>query len=193
MYVVCVCKIIQPESPPANAQSLYPILVSCLAPLAMLVWRPTCRCCRLIESRVHTNMQTRMPPPIRYGYERTMSIVLPCILLLFSLLALCIEYEYVLVPWRGRLAGETRGIFIGQATLILLAWYSYLVCRMSDAGSVPPEMRDVGARLPPEVRSSKNWCEHCQNVKPPRCHHCRRCNKFDLGHGEGQVTTLFVC
>ncbi|KAL8172530.1 hypothetical protein V2J09_024334, partial [Rumex salicifolius] len=89
--------------------------------------------------------------------------------------------------------------------LILLAW-SYVMVVIQDPGSVPENWRPMlGEHLEEgtsnahpnlvapesstpvisvpdetETRSAVRYCTRCQNVKPPRCHHCSVCQKCIL-------------
>lgn len=72
--------------------------------------------------------------------------------------------------------------------LVLLLW-SYIRVVLKDPGSVPENWRAVSGEESLEVgtslaaaedgfeRRSRGgvYCIHCQNWKPPRCHHCSIC------------------
>ncbi|XWS76823.1 hypothetical protein CRYUN_Cryun01aG0210600 [Craigia yunnanensis] len=85
-------------------------------------------------------------------------------------------------------------IIIFHVLLILLLW-SYFKVVFKDPGSVPENWRAVSAEENLEVGSSLaaedygfgrrsrgvgGYCIHCQNGKPPRCHHCSVCQRCVL-------------
>ncbi|GMJ00973.1 hypothetical protein like AT4G00840 [Hibiscus trionum] len=84
-------------------------------------------------------------------------------------------------------------VIIFHVLLILLLW-SYIRVVLKDPGSVPENWRAVFVEENPEVGSSLaaaedgferrtrggGYCTHCQNGKPPRCHHCSICRRCVL-------------
>ncbi|KAK8636197.1 hypothetical protein V6N13_004903 [Hibiscus sabdariffa] len=84
-------------------------------------------------------------------------------------------------------------VIIFHVLLILLIW-SYVRVVLKDPGSVPENWRADFAEENPEVGSSLaaaedgferrtrggGYCTHCQNGKPPRCHHCSICRRCVL-------------
>ncbi|XP_022757607.1 probable protein S-acyltransferase 12 [Durio zibethinus] len=83
-------------------------------------------------------------------------------------------------------------VIIFHVLLILLLW-SYFRVVFKDPGSVPENWRavsaeenlGVGSSLAAvddgfERRSRGGYCIHCQNGKPPRCHHCSVCQRCVL-------------
>ncbi|XVE77327.1 hypothetical protein DITRI_Ditri13aG0053600 [Diplodiscus trichospermus] len=84
-------------------------------------------------------------------------------------------------------------IIIFHILLILLLW-SYFRVVFKDPGSVPENWRAVSAEENLEVGGSLAaaddgferrprggyYCLHCQNGKPPRCHHCSVCQRCVL-------------
>ncbi|XP_065860075.1 probable protein S-acyltransferase 12 isoform X2 [Euphorbia lathyris] len=82
--------------------------------------------------------------------------------------------------------------------LVLLLW-SYFRAVFTDPGSVPENWRPVvtgedieeGGRVDGlecgapssdslDSRQAVSYCNHCQNSKPPRCHHCSVCQRCVL-------------
>ncbi|KAK9018525.1 hypothetical protein V6N11_001497 [Hibiscus sabdariffa] len=86
-------------------------------------------------------------------------------------------------------------VIIFHVLLILLIW-SYVRVVLKDPGSVPENWRADFAEENPEVGSSLaaaedgferrtrggGYCTHCQNGKPPRCHHCSIFSDTVLGN-----------
>ncbi|KAL9385249.1 hypothetical protein Peur_022259 [Populus x canadensis] len=86
-------------------------------------------------------------------------------------------------------------IMIFHFLLIMLLW-SYFTVVSKDPGSVPENWRAVLPEEALETGSSLNdrsdcvvatdgldrraFCNHCQNGKPPRCHHCSVCQRCVL-------------
>ncbi|XP_052192921.1 probable protein S-acyltransferase 12 [Diospyros lotus] len=96
-------------------------------------------------------------------------------------------------------------LVIFHALLVLLLWCYFMVV-FCDPGSVPPNWRPVsegnleeGSSMPlsdcmtsesldstisssdaPQRRSAVSYCIHCENGKPPRCHHCSVCQRCVL-------------
>lgn len=86
-------------------------------------------------------------------------------------------------------------IIIFHFLLIMLLW-SYFTVVSKDPGSVPENWRAVLPEEALETGSSLNdrsdcvvatdgldrraFCNHCQNGKPPRCHHCSVCQRCVL-------------
>ncbi|XP_011039088.1 PREDICTED: probable protein S-acyltransferase 12 isoform X1 [Populus euphratica] len=86
-------------------------------------------------------------------------------------------------------------IVIFHFLLIMLLW-SYFMVVSKDPGSVPENWRAVLPEEALETGSSLNdrsecvvatdgldrraFCNHCQNGKPPRCHHCSVCQRCVL-------------
>ncbi|RAL47644.1 hypothetical protein DM860_011382 [Cuscuta australis] len=114
-------------------------------------------------------------------------------------------YAVVVVTWGPHLlAGGFRSVasfailIVFHVLLVLLSW-SYLRAVLQDPGSVPdnwkvspelnveegilvtlpdndgPENSGTGGR-----RREVGFCRHCQNGKPPRCHHCSVCQRCVL-------------
>ncbi|KAL3517330.1 hypothetical protein ACH5RR_024232 [Cinchona calisaya] len=96
-------------------------------------------------------------------------------------------------------------IILFHFVLVLLTW-SYIMVVFRDPGSVPDNWklvpaedfeegnsttipRNVGSEISASTLSSSDatetrpavpYCNHCQNGKPPRCHHCSICNRCVL-------------
>ncbi|KAI5564843.1 hypothetical protein POPTR_014G104000v4 [Populus trichocarpa] len=86
-------------------------------------------------------------------------------------------------------------IMIFHFLLIMLLW-SYFTVLSKDPGSVPENWRAVLPEEALETGSSLNdrsdcvvatdgldrraFCNHCENGKPPRCHHCSVCQRCVL-------------
>lgn len=116
-------------------------------------------------------------------------------------------YAVVVVAWGPHLLdGGFRSfasfavLIVFHILLVLLSW-SYLRVVLQDPGSVPenwkaspelnvedgflvampdngrPENSDLGMG---ERRGDVGFCRHCQNGKPPRCHHCSVCQRCVL-------------
>ncbi|KAK6260500.1 Palmitoyltransferase [Theobroma cacao] len=107
-------------------------------------------------------------------------------------------YAVVLLTWGPQLLGGGFHSFLSFAIiitfhvlLILLLW-SYFRVVFKDPGSVPGNWRPVSPEENLEVgssfaaaddgleRSRGGYCSHCQNGKPPRCHHCSVCQRCVL-------------
>ncbi|TYH62964.1 hypothetical protein ES332_D07G157100v1 [Gossypium tomentosum] len=84
-------------------------------------------------------------------------------------------------------------VIIFNVLLVLLLW-SYIRVVLKDPGSVPENWRAVSGEESLEVGTSLaaaedgferrsrggGYCIHCQNGKPPRCHHCSICQRCVL-------------
>ncbi|KAL1161734.1 hypothetical protein V6Z11_A07G156000 [Gossypium hirsutum] len=84
-------------------------------------------------------------------------------------------------------------VIIFHVLLVLLLW-SYIRVVLKDPGSVPENWRAVPGEESLEVGTSLaaaedgferrsrggGYCIHCQNGKPPRCHHCSICQRCVL-------------
>ncbi|MBA0732661.1 hypothetical protein Gogos_016737 [Gossypium gossypioides] len=84
-------------------------------------------------------------------------------------------------------------VIIFHVLLVLLLW-SYIRVVLKDPGSVPENWRAVSGEESLEVGTSLaaaedgferrsrggGYCIHCQNGKPPRCHHCSICQRCVL-------------
>ena len=116
------------------------------------------------------------PPPRRilYVYERMMGQVVPILFLFASIYTMHVGTEYILAPFVGRSNWANYILFGWSSLLVLLGWLSFYLGRTTDPGSIPSE---IGHQMPPEMRNQQNWCDQCENVKPPRAHHCRRCKR----------------
>ncbi|XP_021281010.1 probable protein S-acyltransferase 12 isoform X2 [Herrania umbratica] len=107
-------------------------------------------------------------------------------------------YAVVLLTWGPQLLRGGFHSFLSVAIiitfhvlLILLLW-SYFRVVFKDPGSVPANWRPVSPEGNLEVGSSfaaadgglerarGGYCSHCQNGKPPRCHHCSVCQRCVL-------------
>ncbi|XP_039048169.1 probable protein S-acyltransferase 12 [Hibiscus syriacus] len=118
-----------------------------------------------------------------------------CMILLFAAIVGVSYYAVVLLTCGPQLL---RGgfhsllsftiVIVFHVLLILLLW-SYIRVVLKDPGSVPENWRTVSVEENLEVGSSLaaaedgferrsrgvGYCTHCQNGKPPRCHHCSIC------------------
>ncbi|KAG6420324.1 hypothetical protein SASPL_116848 [Salvia splendens] len=78
-------------------------------------------------------------------------------------------------------------VAIFHVLLVLLAW-SYLMAVFRDPGAVPPNWKLLPQQDAAETSSSvelnataiPQFCNRCQNGKPPRCHHCSVCERCVL-------------
>ncbi|KAI3441704.1 S-acyltransferase [Psidium guajava] len=131
------------------------------------------------------------------------------ILLVLAIVAVS-YYAVVVLTWGPRLLRGGLYSFLAffflvlfHLLLLLLSW-SYFMVVLTDPGSVPENWRTVrdeenfeadGSCLPHEASGSgSTWpssngsegrpplgfCIHCQNGKPPRCHHCSVCQRCVL-------------
>ena len=100
----------------------------------------------------------------------------------------CLTVGFLGLKWK--IEGESALFFIFFLQLIMLLW-SYFTVVSKDPGSVPENWRAVLPEEALETGSSLNdrsdcvvatdgldrraFCNHCENGKPPRCHHCSVC------------------
>ncbi|KAE8662440.1 putative protein S-acyltransferase 14 [Hibiscus syriacus] len=84
-------------------------------------------------------------------------------------------------------------VIVFHVLLVLLLW-SYIRVVIKNPGSVPENWRTVSVEESSEVGNSLaaaedgferrsrggGYCTHCQNGKPPRCHHCSICRRCVL-------------
>jgi len=128
-----------------------------------------------------------------------MTTLLPCALTALSIGSLYLLNTSLLTPWIGSpftsssyIADPSPSsvdppstlsfvIFCVSCALQLMAWASYERARFSSPGRVPTEMAEHARNsMPPEMRSGPHWCDKCENVKPPRARHCKRCKTCTL-------------
>ncbi|GKV13163.1 hypothetical protein SLE2022_030520 [Rubroshorea leprosula] len=112
-------------------------------------------------------------------------------------------YAVVLLTWAPQLSrGGLQSllaflIIIAFHVLLFMLVWCYFMVVFTDPGSVPENWRLVSAEnnleaggssvdAPPETsdrldgRPTAGYCAHCQNGKPPRCHHCSICQRCVL-------------
>ena len=70
--------------------------------------------------------------------------------------------------------------------LVLCIWICYVRACVTNAGHVPPgrvpELPE-GVSLEKggdEVTLRGRWCRRCKAFKPPRAHHCKTCQRFEM-------------
>ena len=83
---------------------------------------------------------------------------------------------------RARAGGPDSNTAVGELllfhSLFVPLVVSYLRCVLTDPGAVP---RGWAAGIDREdLRDGQRWCEHCNQVKPERAHHCSLCRRCVL-------------
>jgi len=114
-------------------------------------------------------------------------------ILLFAAIVILTYYAVVFVTWGPLLFPLSSSssffssffILLLFHTLLLLLTWSYFMSVFNDPGSVP-QLPAVAVPPPSNqfqleeeastsTTSTVGYCTRCQNVKPPRCHHCSIC------------------
>ena len=72
----------------------------------------------------------------------------------------------------------------GASFLVGMLLWNYWLCVLIDPGRVPegwqPDVRsEQGYEVKP-LTGAPRFCRTCAKYKPPRAHHCKQCNRYDL-------------
>lgn len=136
------------------------------------------------------------------------------VLVIFVILIFIYEYSVVvlgvIVPW---LSFSVPGVlhFTSLTAATALGLHCYLLCVLSDPGSVPhdyehdPEDHTATYIQVKRKGGVARSCQKCDRPKPPRAHHCRVCRRCVLrmdhhcpwinncvGHGNYKAFVLFL-
>ena len=116
--------------------------------------------------------EARLRPRISYWYLQV-AVVLFYGLYVFTAVYVCVEP--IFGSYTDTYALLTLGIL---GTVICLSVVSYMRAYLVSPGYIG---RVQGSSLPETLDGTKyNYCAICQIYKPPRTHHCRRCNRCVL-------------
>lgn len=121
-----------------------------------------------------------MSSPFLHRPSSIKQLAIPAVCLLIIFLSYSSQYLFFYI--------EPGPLTIKQGTWfnlsILAIWWSYYKACTVDPGRkgwVEDVVMKGAVGAEAEILKKKmRWCRKCEMVKPPRAHHCKQCNRYDI-------------